>query len=217
MKNFWCINVFLSCILIAVVSSCATRTYKKATVVSPYDQTIQSHFFSRDSIHYFKTSIDTYGKALSGILAVRKLNADTLKVSFFTEMGVSFFDVIITHDSYQLVRCISQLDSKGVMNTIVEDIRWVVLFNLGQLTNPVTIKSANSAPIVRFNYRDVFIFTQISKDNQPLLLTYVYGSKFKSKFDVKYASFENSIPTKILVSHYNIDLKIDLTAISFSQ
>jgi hypothetical protein len=197
--------------------SCATRTYRKAAVVSAYDKTIQSNFFSIDSVHYFKTSIDTYGKSLSGILAIRKLNADTLKVSFFTEMGVSFFDVIVTHDSYQLVRCISQLDSKGVMNTIVEDIRWVVLFNLGQLTNPVLIKTGDSAPTVRFNYRDVFIFTQLSKDNEPLLLTYVYGSKFKSKFDVKYASFENSIPNKIFVSHYNIDLKIDLTAISFSQ
>jgi len=129
MKNFWCINVLFSCIVIAVVSSCATRTYKKASVVSTYDKAIQSNFFSGDSVHYFKTSIDTYGKSLSGILAIRKLNEDTLKVSFFTEIGVSFFDVIVTHDSYQLVRCISQLNSKGIMNTIVEDIRWVVLFN----------------------------------------------------------------------------------------
>lgn len=217
MKNFWCINVLFSCIVIAVVSSCATRTYKKASVVSTYDKAIQSNFFSGDSVHYFKTSIDTYGKSLSGILAIRKLNEDTLKVSFFTEIGVSFFDVIVTHGSYQLVRCISQLNSKGIMNTIVEDIRWVVLFNLGQLTNPVLVKTGDSVPTVRFNYQDVLIFTQLSKDNQPLLLTYVYGSKFKSKFDVKYASFENSIPNKIFVSHYNIDLKIDLTAISFSE
>jgi len=217
MKSFWYINVLLSCILITVVASCATRAYKKAEVVSTYDKTVQSNYFSIDSVHYFKTSIKTYGKSLSGILAIRKLNADTLKVSFFTEMGMSFFDVIVTHDSYQLVRCIAQLNSKGVMNTIVEDIRWVVLFNLEQLKNPVLVKTGDSAPTVRFNYQDVYIFTQLSKDNQPLLLTYVYGSKFKSKFDVKYASFKNSIPNKIFVSHYNIDLKIDLTAISFSE
>ena len=217
MKNFWFINILFNCILAVLLTSCATHTYKKAAVVAAYNQPIPSHFFSTDSVHYFKTSIDTYGKSLSGILAVRKLNEDTLKVSFFTEMGVSFFDVIVTHDSYQLVRCISQLDSKGVMSTIVEDIRWVVLFNLPQLTDPVTVKTGNSIPTVRFNYRDVFIFTQLSKDNAPLLVTYVYGSKFKSKFDVKYASFENSIPNKIFVSHYNIDLKIDLTAISFSE
>jgi len=81
----------------------------------------------------------------------------------------------------------------------------------------VLVKTGDSVPTVRFNYQDVLIFTQLSKDNQPLLLTYVYGSKFKSKFDVKYASFENSIPNKIFVSHYNIDLKIDLTTISFSE
>ena len=216
MKSFWYISIVGYIYFISFVS-CTTRTYKKAEVESTFHKTIQSKFFSTDSVHYFKTSIDTYGKSLSGIVAIRKLNADTLKVSFFTEMGVSFFDVIVTHDSYQLVRCISQLNSKGVMNTIVEDIRWVVLFNLGQLTNPVIVKTGNSASTVRFNYQDVFIFTQLSKDNQPLLLTYVYGSKFKSKFDVKYASFENSIPNKIFVSHYNIDLKIDLTAISFSH
>jgi hypothetical protein len=217
MKNFWFINIGFSCIFIAAVTSCATRTYRKADVVSVYDKAIQSCFFSKDSVHYFKTSIDTYGKSLSGILAVRKLNADTLKVSFFTEMGVSFFDAVVTHDSYQLVRCIPQLDSKGVMNTIIEDIRWVVVFNLNQLKEPVLIKTGEKIPTVRYNYQDVFIFAKLSEDNQPLLLTYVYGSKFKSKFEVKYAAFENSIPNKIFVSHYNIDLKIDLTAISFSQ
>ncbi|WP_018345142.1 hypothetical protein [Cytophaga aurantiaca] len=217
MKSFWFIKSISSCILIALVVSCAPHTYKKASVTTVYEQPIQSYFFSKDSVHYFKTSIDTYGKSLSGILAVRRLNVDTLKVSFFTEVGVTFFDAIVTHDSYQLIRCIPQLDSKGVMNTIIEDIRWVVLFNLNQLTDPVLIKTSDPAPIVRSNYQDVFIFTELSKDNLPLLVTYVYGSKFKSKFDIRYDSFENSIPNKIFVRHYNIDLKIDLTAISFSQ
>ena len=217
MKYLLFVNFFLACFVFTTITSCSHKTYKKVSVGPSYTYTIQSDFFKTDSVHYFKTSIDTYGKALSGILAIKKLNADTLKVSFFTELGVSFFDVLIMHDSYNLVRCIPQLDTKGVMNTIVEDIRWVVLFNLNQLSQPVWVKKEGMEPTVRLNYQDVYIFSQLSPNKLPLQITYVYGSKFKSKFEVKYAQFENSIPTKIFVSHFNIDLKIDLTAITFSN
>ena len=217
MKYLLFVNCCLVCFVFITITSCSHKTYKHASVGVPFMDSIQSGFFKTDSVQYYKTSIDTYGKALSGILAIKKLNVDTLKVSFFTEFGVSFFDVLIMHDSYQLVRCIPQLDSKGVMNTIVEDIRWTVLFNLNQISQSVWIKKEGLNPTIRSNYQDVYIFSQLSPDNRPLQITYVYGSKFKSKFEVKYGLFENSIPTKIFVSHFNIDLKIDLTAITFSN
>ncbi len=217
MKNFWFSNIICISFSIAVFASCAKHIYKHTVVIGTCSDSLQSNFFIKDSTHYFKTSIATYGKALSGILAVKQQHPDTLKVSFFTEMGVSFFDVVVTHDSYQLIRCISQLNSRPVMNTIVEDIRWVVLFNRNQLSDPVFVKPNNTDKTIRFNYQDAYIFTELSKDNQPLVLTYVYGSKFKSKFELRYASFENSIPNKIFVEHFNFDLKIDLTAISFAE
>jgi|GEM_PF-2479523 len=217
MKNSWFNKIVYSCFLFILAASCSKHTYRHAEVTGNFDQTIRSDFFKKDSIHYFKTSITTYGKALSGILAIKKQGDDTLKVSFFTEMGVSFFDVLVTHDSYQLVRCISQLNSKPVMNTIVEDIRWVVLFNRNQLSNPSIVKSNTAQKTARFNYQDAYIFAELSKDNEPLVVTYVYGSKFKSKFEIRYASFENSLPGKVFVEHINFDLKIDLTAISFAE
>lgn len=215
MKYLMFVNFVLFCFVFITITSCSNRTYKNTSIGPRLTDTLQANFFKTDSVRYYKTSIDSYGKALSGILAIKKLNADTLKVSFFTELGVSFFDVIILHDSYELVRCIPQLDSKGVMNTIVEDIRWVVLFNLNQLSQPVWVKKEGLEPTVRLKYQDAYIFTQIDPDNRPLKITYVYGSKFKSKFEVKYELFKNSIPNKIFVSHFNIDLKIDLTAITF--
>ncbi len=217
MKNSWFSNILWSSIFLILLSACSKHTYKHAAVAAGFDGTIQSPFFEQDSIHYFKTSIDTYGKALSGILAVKKQSEDTLKVSFFTEMGVSFFDAFVTPDSYQLIRCISQLDSKPVMNTIIEDIRWVVLFNKNQLTHPLQVENLSNQQTVRFNYQDAYIFAELAKDNYPYKITYVYGSKFKSKFEVKYATLENLTSSKIFVEHFNFDLKIQLTALSFTQ
>jgi hypothetical protein len=217
MKNSWFSNVVWSSILLIMLSACSKHTYKHAAVAGGFEGAMQSPFFEQDSIHYFKTSIDTYGKALSGILAVKKQSGDTLKVSFFTEMGVSFFDAYVTHDSYQLIRCISQLDSKPVMNTIIEDIRWVVLFNKNQLSDPVQIKSASNQQTVRFNYQGAYIFAELAKDNYPYNITYVYGSKYKRKFEVKYATLENLTASQIFVEHFNFDLKIQLIALSFTQ
>jgi hypothetical protein len=215
MKRFWCNKIPLFVVLF-IVTSCATHTYKRSSTLGTYNAVPVANFFQTDSVCYFKTSINTYGKALSGILAVKRMHKDTLKVSFFTEMGVSFFDAVVSHDSYTLMRCIPQLESKSIMNTILEDIRWVVLFNLNQLSDPLEVKTDCALKLVRYSYRDAFIYMHLSKDNHPLLLTYVYGSKFKSKFELNYASFENQTPTKILVKHYNFDLKIELTKIDFS-
>ena len=197
--------------------SCSRNGYKHAVVKEAFNGHLQSSFFKNDSIHYFKTSVSTYGKELSGILAIKRQHPDTLKVSFFTEMGVSFFDVLITHDSYQISRCIPQLDSKAVMSTLAEDIRWVVLFNAGKLHNGVVVQPKNKGNLVRFDYQNEYIFAALNEENVPLKLDYVYGSKFKSKFEIRFEAFEKQLPSKVFVEHHNFNMKIELTAISFEK
>ena len=217
MKNFLFNKLFCSVVLSIFFISCSKHTYKNATVTEGFSDTLQSNFFKTDSIYYFKTSVTTYGKELSGILAIKQQHSDTLKVSFFTEMGVSFFDVVVAHDSYQLIRCISQLDSKVIMNTLVEDIRWVVLFNTGQLHNGSVVQSKSMNKMVRFDYQNEYMFAELGEENIPLKLDYVYGSKFKSKFEIRFTAFEKQVPEKIIVEHNNFNMKIDLTAISFEK
>ena len=211
--NKW---VYCFCTFIFLLS-CSRNGYKHAQVKEAFAGTVQSSFFKNDSIHYFKTSVSTYGKALSGILAIKQQHPDTLKVSFFTEMGVSFFDVVVTHDSYQISRCIPQLDSKMIMSTLVEDIRWVVLFNKDQLRNGIVVQLKNKGRMVRFDYQNQYIYAELTEENVPLKLDYVYGSKFKSKFEIRFEAFEKLLPSKVFVEHHNFNMKIDLTAISFEN
>lgn len=217
MKNL-VFNKCLYCICILIfLLSCSRNGYKRAQVKEAFKGDLQSSFFKNDSIYYYKTSVSTYGKELSGILAIKQQHPDTLKVSFFTEMGVSFFDVLITHESYQISRCIPQLDSKLIMNTLVEDIRWVVLFNKDKLYNGFVVQPRNYGNMVRFDYQNEYIFVQLNKENVPLKLDYVYGSKFKSKFEIRFEAFETQLPSKVFVEHHNFNMKIDLTSISFEK
>jgi hypothetical protein len=217
MKNLLFNKQIYGVAIFILLASCSRHTFKKASVASAFPDTIRTAFFQSDSIHYFKTSVRTYGKELSGILAIKQQHADTLKVSFFTEMGVSFFDALVMHDSYQLIRCIPQLDSKAVMGTIIEDIRWVVLFNRLQLRNGMRMQYRSTGKLVRFDYGNEFIFAELTEDNLPLKISYAYGSKFKSKFEVSYGMFERELPVRVVVEHHNFNMKIELTAISFEQ
>lgn len=210
-RLFYCVCIFIFLV------SCSVQGYKHTTVLRPFTGSLHSDFFKTDSVCYFKTNVTTYGKELSGILAIKQQHPDTLKVSFFTEMGVTFFDVLIAHDSYQISRCISQLDSKNIMNTLVEDIRWVVLFNRGQLHNGFVVQTKNKSEMVRFDYQNQYLFTELNEENQPLKLAYVYGSKFKSKFEIRFDAFQKQLPSKVIVEHHNFNMKIELSTISFEK
>ena len=120
MKNSWYINLFFVA-GIGLLFSCHKRQVQNVSQQQGYYEPIRSPIFEKDSIVFFKASIYTYGKSLSGILGIRKQDADTLKVSFFTEMGVKFFDVLITHDSYHLVNCIFAFTTRILAQRTGED------------------------------------------------------------------------------------------------
>ena len=185
MKNSWFISICIV-VIILLVTSCISRQVTNSSEKEAYNGHIKSPFFEKDSVYFFKASIYTYGKSLSGILAIKKQHTDTLKVSFFTEMGVKFFDIFIFHDSYHIVECIPQLNSKLIMETLVEDIRWVVLWNLNDLSQPLQISSPKKELLVQYFYKGNWIIGNISPNDFPNKITYAYGKKKISKFDVTF-------------------------------
>jgi len=210
MKNSWYINLFFVA-GIGLLFSCHKRQVQNVSQQQGYYEPIRSPIFEKDSIVFFKASIYTYGKSLSGILGIRKQDADTLKVSFFTEMGVKFFDVLITHDSYHLVNCISQLSSPVIMETLVEDIRWVVLWNITYLSQPVRLNSDDQDILVQYEYRNNWITGKLNFSGLPMKITYSYGRKKIPKFDLLFEEYIDNLPRKVIVRHHKFDLKIHLT------
>ena len=216
MKNSWFINICIAAIIL-LITSCVTKSVINSSEKETYNGHIKSPFFDKDSVCFFKASIYTYGKSLSGILAIKKQHTDTLKVSFFTEMGVKFFDVLIFHDSYLIVDCIPQLNSRVIMETLTEDIRWVVLWNLNDLSQPLQISSPKKELLVQYFYKGNWIIGKMSSNDFPDKITYAYGKKKIPKFDVTFNEYYDCIPRKIAVKHHKFDLRIHLSYISFAN
>ncbi len=70
----------------------------------------------------YQTSIDVYGKHLSGLLFVKEMEDGRYRTVFTNEAGVTFFDFEFSGtDGFKVHKIISQLDRKPVITTLQKD------------------------------------------------------------------------------------------------
>jgi hypothetical protein len=80
-----------------------------------------SSFNKNFQTSWYNTSIDVYGKHLSGLLLVKETN-EGYRTVFTNEAGVSFFDFSFGVDgAFKVIKVIKQLDKKAVINTLRDD------------------------------------------------------------------------------------------------
>jgi len=172
-------------------------------------------YFKDDSAHFFRTTVNTYGKSLSGLLITKKVNDDTLKVTFMSDMGLKFFDLEIYKGSYQLIYCIPQLKSEAVMNTLVGDMSTFLLWPYLERKNQVLVVSPDKheKAVVRYSYGDDFLFYAYETNNRLRKITYAYGKKYKKKYEVSYDEYNEAIPQHALIKHKKFKLMIELNLI----
>jgi hypothetical protein len=172
-------------------------------------------YFINDSARFFRTTVDSYGKNLSGLLIAKKVNDDTLRVTFMSDMGLKFFDLEIYKGSYKLINCIPQLKSEAVMNTLVGDMSTFLLWPYQERKSPVLVLSPvkEEQSVVRYEYGSDYLFYAFHANDQLGKITYAYGKRYKKKYEVTYTAYENTIPEHVVIKHTKFKLKIELDLI----
>lgn len=135
--------------------------------------------------------------------------ADSYRILFITEMGIKIFDMeFFRGNDFKVHYCIEDLNRKAIINTLGNDLS-LMLFNISEEGKIKIMQDKKEGRLIikskdRFGTRYCILNNQTHKVEE-LIKTGTFSNKVSIKFSGK------AEPESILISHYNLKLKIQLT------
>ena len=167
-------------------------------------------YFGDAGVDYvYKAHITVFGKEFGGIFITKKINDTTHRVVFTTEFGNTLFDFEISGDQLKVNSIVEELNRGIIKRTLQHDFALLLKkdFAIERQYENDTITVYRSQDKKRFN----FIFVS-KKENKVLKMN--HSSRFKEKITVEYLSENNTLATKINITHKNFPLRIELDFIN---
>lgn len=195
-----------------IVSSCNIAFYpelKRIENRNLKEKELYSPFNIPEKGLFYRTSIDVYGKHLSGILIIKKTDASWRTV-FINEIGMKFFDFEFfenQEESFKVNSCMSIFsEKKAVIKVLQEDLSRMLMNRIAGQEFRI-YKDKNDAPAYRtkIDKNKNYFFTDPSgkikrietcgRTNKKTIITYEYN--------------EDPTPEIIKIDHKNIRLMME--------
>ena len=166
-------------------------------------------WFRHDAGRYlFQSTIDIYKNNFTGLIFVKPMG-DSYRILFITEMGIKIFDMEFFRNSdFKVHYCIEDLNRKAIINTLGNDLT-LMLFNIAEEGKIKIMQEKKEGKlIVKSKDRDGTRYCTLDKQAnkvEELIKTGTFSNKVIIKFSGK------TEPDSIIISHYNLKLKIQLT------
>lgn len=210
MPNLWLNSVLL--LVLSFLTACSHKIPKVQTTQDSSRDSLQSPYFQQgDSLYLFKTTVETYGKTIGGILILKSTTADTLKATFLSQVGLKFFDMEIYKDTFLVKDVIPQLNIKGVLKTLQDDIRQVFVWDKARLTNRQDMTTLLGKPkMLRYDYGQDHIYFLTDQEQKILQSQKTIQHTRKLKNQITYSNFTEGKAQRIAIKHYNFKLLIEL-------
>lgn len=201
------LRLLINLLIVVFFSACATHNLVKdlpKTVVT--NQSYQAVYFSNPTVDYvYKANISLYGHDLSGIFIAKKINETTHRVVFTTEFGNKLLDFEISETNLIVKSIVDELNKKIIINTLAHDFRMLLkehyTINEQYQTDQQTILASFDKGITHFVF--------LSK-NTHAMTQLVNATKRKQKINISFNTENNTFANKIVIQHYNLNLKIEL-------
>lgn len=104
-----------------------------STAYTQGDSIINRLFLDSNVDFVFKTSIDIRENHLSGIVYMKRIGSDTIRVLMTGEMGNTLFDLTVYSKGYLLNSCLSQMKKKRLLKRLA--------FYFRAMTYPVQVST----------------------------------------------------------------------------
>ena len=163
-------------------------------------------FFSNPETDYvYKANISAYGHELSGILIIKKTNATTHRLVFTTEFGNKLLDFEISETNLTVKSIVDELDRKIIINTLANDFRLLLKENHSIQEQ----YNSNEENILSSKDKKNTNFIFVSKTTHAITKL-TNATKRKQKLNIFFSTENNTFVNKIVIQHYNLNLKIEL-------
>lgn len=193
-----------SCLFIFVGCSPA---YKQMQVTTA-DITALQKFKPAFTVALYNTKVDVTGNHLSGLLLIKKMPGNSIRMVFSNEMGFKFFDFeFAPNGDFKVYSIFKQMNKRAVLKTLRKDFELILM---DRLDNPAaSVRKSNGLLYYVFPQTKGFNY-YITDSTGNELVRLERASKRKTVVEVIMQNYIKGIPDTIGISHKNFNFTIGL-------
>lgn len=200
---------FLTISLLVFFVGCASYPKKQSLETTSFSERFLSNpYFSDVSKDYvYKANISVYDNDFGGLLIVKKVDDNTHRIAFTTEMGNKLFDFTFTDSDFKVNYILDDLDKKFLIQVLKTDFKVLIANGLNVL-NAFKKENQTIYKTKIYNKNHYYFF----KDNSLSRIVKTGSQKEKVRFS--FTDISDNIANTIKINHSNIKLNITLKSIN---
>ncbi len=157
---------------------------------------------------WYQARVDVLNKHLSGLLLIKEMPGDVMRVVFTNELGNTFFDFEFNDQGeFKVIHIIDQLNKKAVVNTLQKDFELLLGIPFRNKDFEVWRDADSMYYGVMQNGERAYCVTDL---NCTVLHHLELGSKRKKKLTIEIRGSNLRLPDSIELQHHTFDMHITL-------
>jgi hypothetical protein len=169
----------------------------------------------------FRATVDIKKHHFTGLLVIKQMGLPEppavsmneacpgiYRVVFMNEVGMTFFDLELTADSFRVVSCFESLNRKALMKILETDFR--ILLCSGQVPNKATYRQSGNGNLVIRKETETYHVWQTFTSSGDTLLATAAKSSFADKVLITYNKYSHGFPNTITIENPVIGLNLSL-------
>jgi len=211
-QSFLC--VFVGSIYSIFILACSPNIlsgFQKAGTKEIAESELYPFFREIDDMRFFNMEIDFRKNNFSGMLIIKKENADTYRAVMTSYFGMSVFDFQFGKDDFTVHYCLEDLNKKQVINTLRKDFENLFFMDI-EGKNPVTVYASRANDSLKVyktkKENHYYLVNTESKELRQMEIPHRISS-----LQYRFTNYNNRFPSQINIKHTNIGLNIQLTEI----
>ncbi|HSH53159.1 MAG TPA: hypothetical protein VK982_15650 [Bacteroidales bacterium] len=207
------LKIIVSFLIFYLLFGCS-NPYKNITKTEFTGQNINEIPYSlpqSEKTLIYKTSIDFYQRNISGLLIIKKTDAQTYRIVLTTQFGLKIFDFELKEGNLKVVYCIDYLNKKSVISTFQDDFSLLLMQNkFNRIYRFKDEEKSYKAWILQSGKMHYYYFMN-TKNNQ--IEKIEQWKRNAKKISVNLDGYTNNLPSTIFLKHHNIKLSLKLKQI----
>lgn len=203
MRNLW----FSSAAFLLLIAACSNPYRNLQQAESGNLQKLISPFEDIDKALLLKASMTRNGDYYSGLILIKKTGSSTFRIVMTNELGPKIFDFELAPDDFVVHQCMDAMNRKIVLNMIEKDLRLVLMPGM-QTSKQLHLQDSEKLyDIYQVKAKKGTNYYYIEPKTGNLVKAENVSSG-KKKVQVDYLQYKNGLPTKIDVTHFGVNLKL---------
>lgn len=155
---------------------------------------------------WYTASIDVMGRPISGLLLIKEMPDQSIRIVFMNEPGIKFLDFEFSDTSFKAHYVMKQLDRKPVIETLRKDFERILVKPLAK-KGLVVHKMESELFFEAKQKKEVNYF--ITDKDCTSLSRVENASKRKKKMELHFMNWQGNVPDSMYIKHHTFSLQMN--------